>query len=280
MFDHRNFAALCHSADQAFAAARHAQIHVLSQREQRRDRLAIRRGHHLDGVFGKLRIRLARCLNHRASDDLIGVQCLLATAQDRGVAGFETKTCRVRRHVGARFIDDDHHTDGRGNLLQLQTVRARAFIQNATHRIVQCRDFAQSLRHRCDALIIQLEPVQHRCGQTCRRTEIHVQRICLLDRITIRLQRVRHHQQTSVLFRSGQTDECARCRLGLLRQLRHLFSHIHGKRLALYRTEKKWNPRRIAGKSLPSISERGVGFRIKSASGFRLGFRFVHYFNP
>ena len=46
--------ALGHGADQALAAARHAEIHVLRERKQLRDRLAIGGGHDLNGVFGKL----------------------------------------------------------------------------------------------------------------------------------------------------------------------------------------------------------------------------------
>ena len=53
MFDDGHFGAVGHGANEAFAAARHAQIHVLRQREQFLDGLAVGGADDLDGVGGK-----------------------------------------------------------------------------------------------------------------------------------------------------------------------------------------------------------------------------------
>jgi len=160
-------------------------------------------------------------------DDLVGVQRLLAAAQNRGVAGLETQARRIRRHVGARFVDDHHHADGRGNLLQFQPVGPSALIQHPADRIRQHRHLAQPLRHAGDAFVIQLEPVQHRGGQPVARAKLHVQRVGLLDGGGVLLQSRGHRQQTGVLLRRRERCQFARRRLGLFGQPRHLFRQIH-----------------------------------------------------
>ena len=100
MFDDRHLGALGHGANQTFAAAGHAQVNVLRERQQNGNCLAIGHRHDLDGVFGKFRERLFARLNHDARDGLIRAQRLPAAAQNHRVAGFEAKARRVRRHIG------------------------------------------------------------------------------------------------------------------------------------------------------------------------------------
>ena len=215
-------------ADQAFAAARHAQINVLRERKQNRNRLAVGRGHDLDRVFGKMRERFFARVNHGLRDDLVGVQRFLAAAQNRRVAGFETQARRVRRHVRARFVNDDDDANGRGNFLQFQSVWPDAFVENFSDRIGQRRDFAQTFGHRGNSFVVELEPVEHRGGQIQFRAEFHVERVGFLDCGGIFFQRIGHREQAGIFLRRGQLGEFARRGLGLFGQLRHLFGQIHG----------------------------------------------------
>jgi hypothetical protein len=230
MFDDGNFRAVRDGTNQALATARHAQINVLRERQQNRNRLAIGRRNDLDRVFGKVRERGFAGVNHRLGDDLVRVHRLPAAAQNRRVAGFETKAGGVRRHIRARFVNDDDHADGRGNFLQLQAVGPDALVEDFSDRVGQGGDFAQSFGHRGDTFVIEFKPVQHGRRKAGFRGGAHVERVGLFERAGVLFQRRGHRKQAGVLLRRCQPGKLARRGLGLFGQSRHLFRQSHSGR--------------------------------------------------
>ena len=76
-------------------------------------------------------------------------------AQDRDIAGLERERARIRRHIGAAFIDDADHADGRGDARDVQTVGPRPARQFAANGIGQRRDILHALGHGFDARVIR-----------------------------------------------------------------------------------------------------------------------------
>ena len=179
-------------------------------------------------MLGKLRAA-ASCaaFDHVLGNDLIRINRFLAAAQNRGVAGFETKARGVGGHVRTRFVDDDDDADGRGDFLQLQTVWARAFIE----------DFSDGIGSAATSRKPLAIPAI-RLSSSFRRSSIAVERpICAPASMSLALaslmaapfffQRIGHGEQAGVFLRRGQFRQFARRGLGLSGQLRHLFRQSH-----------------------------------------------------
>ena len=162
-------------------------------------------------------------------DGLIGMERLLAAAQNGGVAGLETEAGGVRRDVGARFVNDDDHADGRGNLLQAQAVGAGAVVEHAAHRVGQGGHFAQTLGHGRDAFVVQLEAVEHGVGKAALRRRLPC-RSALASWMARRLCSSASAMASRQAFFSAarQPGQLARGVLGLPGQPRHLFAQTHG----------------------------------------------------
>ena len=232
VFEDRNFRALGDGANEALATARHAEVDVLPQREQFPDGFAVGRRHNLDRVPREISDLLLRRFDHDFGDDAVGIQRLLATAQDRRVAGFQTKPRGIGGHIRARLVNDDDDANGRGNLLQPQAVRTESFIKNPANWIREGGDFAQRFGHGGDPRVIEPKAVEHRGGQTQLRRGFRVARVGLLDVVAVLLQRVSHGDEALILFRRGEPGQFARGGFGLLGQLRHLFRQGHGLKLS------------------------------------------------
>ncbi len=228
MLDHGHLATLGHGANESLAAARHAEVNVLGERKQDGDGVALRGGHHLDGVGGKTAVGDPAGFDHDFGDELVGVQRLLATAQDGGVAGFEAQARRVCRDVGARLVNDHHHADRRGDFPELKSVGTGAFIEDASHGVRQHNHLAQTAGHAGDAFVVQSQPVQQGVGQAVAGAEFQVERVGLLEGVRVLLQGGGHGEQAGILLRRGQLGQRTRSHLGVLRQAGHLFSQIHG----------------------------------------------------
>ncbi len=239
MLDDGHFGALGHGADEALAAAGHAQIHVLREREQFLNGLAVGGGHDLDGVFGKGWQGALAGFDHDPGDGQVGVEGFLAAAQDGGVAGLEAEAGGVGGDVGARFVDDDDDADGGADLLQLQAVGADAFVQHPADRVGQGGDFAQALGHGGDAFVVELEAVEHGGGEAQARAGFHVAGVGVFDGGAALFEGVGHGEQAGVLVGGGQSGQLARGRFGLPGKLGHLLGQRHGGTVSqIWRTEK------------------------------------------
>jgi hypothetical protein len=117
VLDHRHPRLLRDALDQALAAARHDDIDVLGHGDEVAHRLAVGGLDHLDGGFRQA--GGGQALAHAGGDGLVGVQGLLATAQDGGVAGFQAQRGGVGGDVGPRLVDDADHAQRHAHLADL-----------------------------------------------------------------------------------------------------------------------------------------------------------------
>ena len=83
-----------------------------------------------------------------------------AAAQDRGIAGLETKRAGVGRDIGPALVDHADDAERRRDALDLEAVRAFEGRENAADRIGQSGDLLEPLGHRLDALGIERQPVE------------------------------------------------------------------------------------------------------------------------
>ena len=227
MFDHGHLAALGHRTDKALASAGHAKVDILRKRKKGGNGFAVGGGNDLDGVDREAGQRFDGGVEHDAGDGLVGVDGLLAAAEDRRVAALEAETRGVGRHVGARFVDDDDDADGDGEFPQYQSVGADPFVEQFAGRIGQGGHFTESAGHGGDAFVVQVQAIEHRGAETGLRAVLHVDGVGSLDGRTARFDGVGHGQQGPVLVGRAQSGESARGGFRLPAKLRHLFQQSH-----------------------------------------------------
>ena len=88
--------------------------------------------------------------------------------------------------------------------MEAQAVRARAVVEGAAHGVGQSGDIAQPLRHRGDALVIELEAVEHRGGEAHLRAGGHVLGVGHLESGGVGLQGIGHREERGVLVGGGE----------------------------------------------------------------------------
>ena len=104
---------------------------------------------------------LPQSLPQRLYNGVGAAPCLLAAAQDAGVAALDGKGGGIAGHVGTAFVDDSNHTHGHGGLFDHQPVGALHPLQHPAHRVGQGSDLFNALCHGADALLGQGKTIQH-----------------------------------------------------------------------------------------------------------------------
>ena len=140
MFDDGNGGVLRDEADEALAAARDDAMDERVEFEQRVEGGAVGRGNQLDGVGGETGG------GERGGDEGgeggVGVEALLAAAENGGVAGLQAKDGAVDGDVGAGLIDDADDADGHADFADVQAVGAGRFFQQIADGIGERDDLA------------------------------------------------------------------------------------------------------------------------------------------
>ncbi len=112
-----------------------------------------------DGGAVDRRDKLDRLLGQAARDQLVGqdaVECpvgvdgLLAAAQDHRVAALDAEGGGVDRHVGTALVDHEDDAERNAHLLDLQPVGPPARCDDLADRVGQRGDVSQRLRHLLD----------------------------------------------------------------------------------------------------------------------------------
>src|SRR5260370_41921000 len=132
-------------------------------------------------MLGEAWERLRTRLDHEASNRLVRIKGLLATAQDGGIAGFETKTGGIGGHVRPRFIDNNYYANRCGDFLEFKSVGPDPFIEEPPDRVRQPSDFPQTASHACNSFIIKFKAIEHRSRKPHARSSLHIMRISLLN---------------------------------------------------------------------------------------------------
>ena len=239
VLDHRHLAAFGHRSDQSLAAPGHAKVHVLGQRQEGWNGLAIGRRHHLDGVLWKTRQHGLGRRDQRLGNQPVGVQCLLATPKDSGVARLETQRGRISGHIGAGFVNDDDHTNGCRDFAEAKSVGTFTRVQYTSDGIRKIRDLAQPLSHGGNAVGTQRQTIHHGSGQSEALADFQVECIGLQQAWPSRNQTVGHRPEAAVLFIGRQPGQFTRCGLGSSTQFRHFIHQRHGTSVALQGGRRK-----------------------------------------
>ena len=214
--DHGDMGILHHGADQPCAAARDEHVQVIGQAHHFDGGCARGVLHQLDTVRGQPGFfhRLA----HRLSHCRVRMDGLLPAAQNDGVARLQAERRRVRRHVGARLVDDADHAERHAHALDLQAVGTDKPAHHLPDRVLLRRHLAHSLRHPGNAGRGQRQPVQHAFAHPALPRRLQVLFVCGQDLRLVRFNGVRHLQKGRVLFGPGHRQRTRR----LLCLLSHL----------------------------------------------------------
>ena len=166
MRQHRHARLAHHPSRQALAAARNDQIDGAVQSFQHQAHGgAVGVADILDGRFRQAR-RL-QAFHHRGMNGAGGMQRIRTAAQNGDIAGLQRDRARIRRHIGAGFIDDADHADGRGDARDIQAIGPRPARQFAAIGIGLGRDIFDRLGHGFDPRIVERQPVLHRGRPYC-----------------------------------------------------------------------------------------------------------------
>ena len=138
---------------------------------------------------------------------------LFPASQDADVPAFQRQSGGIAGDVGAALVDNGNDAHGDGYLLNFQTVLPGVGLQNPPHRVRQRRHLPDALGHPGDALLCQLQSVQHDRGDMLLRGR-HIQRIRVKNRVLSGKQYVRHGVQRGVLLLRGQAGNFPFCRPG------------------------------------------------------------------
>ena len=145
VLQNRNQCRLAHRPDKPLAAARNGHInkpHAAHKFRHRLMRCNIHKQHRIF-IYPGLRQTAAHAPRQRR----IARECLLAAAQDDGVAAFDADRRRVGRHVRTRLVGEEDDAQGRANFAHFKALRTRRRTYDRPDRIGKGRDFAQRLRH-------------------------------------------------------------------------------------------------------------------------------------
>ena len=135
-------------------------------------RLSVGHRHQLNGCFGKA--RSDHTSYHTFMDDAGCIKTVRTPAQDNRIPGLKTQCARVCGHVGTAFIDHSHHTEWRPHPLNMEPVRPVPLSHDGPNRVREISDRRNRSGHVQNAGFIQLEPVEHWCGEIIFLTVQHV----------------------------------------------------------------------------------------------------------
>ena len=145
--------------DQPGTAARDQQIHIAYSGHQSVGRSVGGVLDQADRCLGQT--GLFQALPQGCDDGMSTAPCLLAAAQDAGVAAFDGKGSGIAGHVGTALVDNGDHTHGYSRLFNDKPVGALYPIQHPAHRVGQGGNLADALRHGFDARNGQGQTIQH-----------------------------------------------------------------------------------------------------------------------
>ena len=145
--------------DQAAAAARDDDVHVLRHGNERAHGGAIGRGHQLHAVRGQA--AFFQRLRAQGSQRLAGRQGFAAAAQDAGVAAFDGQRRRLDGHVRPAFVNHAEHAQRHAHLPHADAAGLLAQAGDFANHVGHGRQLLAALRSRFDDGGRELEAVAH-----------------------------------------------------------------------------------------------------------------------
>ena len=159
MGENRYAGFVLHARHEALAAARHDHIEIAREAFQHfAHRRAVSHRHKRD--CRSWQARRTQAFHQTGVNGGRGMKRIRAAAQDRRIAGFQAQRARIRRHIGAAFVNYPDDAERRRNTLDSQSIGAVEGCQQATDRIRQGRNILKALRDGFDARLIQHQAIQ------------------------------------------------------------------------------------------------------------------------
>ena len=143
VLDDRDGGVLRDEADERFAAAGDDAVDELVELEEVVERGAVGGGDELDGVGGQAGLGEG-ALDERGEGG-VGVEDLLAAAEDGGVAALQAEDGAVDGDVGACLVDDADDADGHADLADFEAVGAGPGVEGLADGVGQGGDLEDGL---------------------------------------------------------------------------------------------------------------------------------------
>ena len=157
-FDYGNLCVRDDALDKTRAASGNEYVEVVFELHKLSGALTCGVLNESDAVLGEADglDRRAHCVH----DCAVGVDSLLAAAQDNGAACFETESRSVGGDVGTRLVDNADNAHGDGDLLDFQTVFEGSAVEDFADGIGKSRDLGNACRHALDSALVESETVE------------------------------------------------------------------------------------------------------------------------
>ena len=114
-------------------------------------------------------------LPHQHSQHLVGVNSLLSTAQDHGIAGLDAKHGDVDRDVGSALINSADDSQRDTSPAHVQAIGHGAHVEGLTDWIGQSGDATHVVGHSVETHFVQQKPAQGRIAQASATSLLVVQ---------------------------------------------------------------------------------------------------------
>src|SRR5574344_165324 len=183
---------LAHRADEPLAAAGNRDVDEADAADELRDGGMVEDRDELNGIAN---VRLRDCGRERP----VGLDRLLAAAQDHRVAGLEAQRRGVDEDVGAALEDDGDDAERNADLPDDDAARTLPRPQLLADRVGQRRDVADARDHRFEPGLRAREAVEHRVLDPGLRRARDVDGVGGADRRGIGLEGGRHARKRGVL---------------------------------------------------------------------------------
>ena len=173
MTDHRHARFFLHALDETASATRHDDVDGVGHAREH-----VTNGCPVGGWYdlnrGLRQAGGAQSGDQARVNRAARIRALGAAAQNDCVAGFQAQRTGISGNVRPTLVDDTHHAERHAHALDAQAIRSCPRGDDDTDRIVQRCNFFNSLRHGCDALLVERQSIHHGVGQRAlpRRLQI------------------------------------------------------------------------------------------------------------
>ncbi len=214
VLDHRDRGFRHQARDQALAATRHDDVHVLRHGDQGADSGAVGGVDHLHAVVRQT--SASQAFLDQPGQGAVAMNGFRTAAQDGGVATLDAQAGRVHRHVRTRFVNDADHAQRHAHLADLDAGRAVFEAGDFADGIRQRDDLAQAFNHGGDGLLGQRQAVQHGRRQAVGGSRFHVHLVGGAQQLGVAHDCVGDQRQCAVARGTVGAGHGARCIARLL----------------------------------------------------------------
>ena len=225
VLDHRNRRLTADALDESLTTPRHDDVDVFIELQQCSPRGSVGHLNQLHCLWRQ--VHTPECAGNARGDGFVGMKRLGSTAQDARVARLQAETRGIRRHIGARFIDDADHPEWHPHLSHLNPTRSVRQVRDGTHRIRQRADCTNAIGHSMDGFRVDRQTIeQRRCNVLAARLT-HVELVGADDLLGVCHEGISNGGERSILRARRRARHDARCAASRLTHIEHVVGDVH-----------------------------------------------------